>query len=95
MDTTNYAQYFEPLLLSAQSLYALVSRVMGSLRTRLGRREGVRGYLTDQVLNKVEKVSHSLWESAMNLYTVEFFNILICTDSVTCVTNKLSATYTT
>lgn len=30
---------------------------MGSLRARLGRREGVHGYLTDYVLNRVEKVS--------------------------------------
>lgn len=39
-----------------QSLYALVSRVMGSVRARLGRREGLRGYVTDYVLNRVEKV---------------------------------------
>ena len=40
-----------------QSLYALVSRVMDALRRRIGRREGVRGYMTDQMLTRIEKVS--------------------------------------
>lgn len=43
--------------------------MMGSLRARLGRREGVRGYLTDQMLNKVEKVS------AMSLNTFQCLKV--------------------
>lgn len=70
MDTICHITYGEPLPSFPQSLYALVSRVMGSVRARLGRREGVRGYVTDYVLNRVEKVS------AVILDVAEFFNIL-------------------
>lgn len=69
MDTICHIIYGEPSSSFLQSLYALVSRVMGSVRARLGRREGVRGYLTDYVLNRVEKVSVTTLDPA------EFFNI--------------------
>ncbi|XP_063886091.1 uncharacterized protein LOC135114231 isoform X2 [Scylla paramamosain] len=47
-----------------QSLYALVSRAMGAVRRRIGRREGVRGYVTDQLLTRAEKVvvENAYWE---------------------------------
>ncbi|XP_045111567.1 uncharacterized protein LOC123504800 isoform X2 [Portunus trituberculatus] len=47
-----------------QSLYALVSRVMGGLRRRIGRREGMRGYVTDQLLTRAEKivVENAYWD---------------------------------
>lgn len=49
----------------------MVSRAMGYLRARVGRREGVQGFLTDHVINRVEKVI------VMCLNTDEFVYLLL------------------
>ncbi|XP_042214949.1 uncharacterized protein LOC121861366 [Homarus americanus] len=39
-----------------QSLYALVSRIMGDVRKRVGRRHGISGFFVTQLLTRLERV---------------------------------------
>ncbi|CAL4097468.1 unnamed protein product [Meganyctiphanes norvegica] len=47
-----------------QSLYALISRLMGDIKRRLGRRSSIQGFLINDLLTRVERglVRHVTWE---------------------------------